>query len=284
MKILLTGINGQVGWELQRTLCTLGEVVGLDRQGLDLSDPDAIRAVVRDVRPELIVNSAAYTAVDKAESEADLAMAINGTAPGILAEEAKRLGAAVVHYSTDYVFDGAKDSPYLEDDAPCPINVYGKTKLAGEEAVRAAGAPYLILRTSWVYGARGKNFLLTVRRLAAERDELKIVGDQIGAPTWSRMIAEASAQILVQCRSGVGDRAGAYHLTAAGETSWYGFTRAILDLAPHGPQPRVVPIATPEYPLPAPRPLYSRLSNEKLARTFGVALPPWETGLALCAA
>jgi dTDP-4-dehydrorhamnose reductase len=189
-RILLTGKNGQVGWELQRTLATLGEVVTLDRQDLDLADPDSIRRVVREHKPNLIVNAAAYTAVDKAEEESDLAMVINGTAPGILAEEAKRLSAAIIHYSTDYVFDGSKNTPYTEEDAPNPLNVYGRTKLAGERAIQAVGAPYLILRTSWVYGMRGKNFLLTILRLARERNEIKVVNDQIGAPTWSRIIAQ----------------------------------------------------------------------------------------------
>ena len=186
MKILLTGKNGQVGWELQRTLAPLGEVVAVDRQALDLANPDAIRALIREVKPALIVNPAAYTAVDKAESEPELAMAVNGIAPGIMAEEAKRLGAAMIHYSTDYVFDGTQTSPYTEKDRPNPGNVYGKTKLAGEQAIQAVGVPHLILRTSWVYGSRGRNFLLTILRLAQERDELKIVDDQIGAPTSSR--------------------------------------------------------------------------------------------------
>lgn len=289
MKILLTGKNGQVGWELQRTLAPLGEVVAVDRQALDLTSPDAIRALIREVKPTLIVNPAAYTAVDKAESEPEIAMAVNGIAPAIMAEEAKKLGAAMVHYSTDYVFDGSKASPYTEEDIPCPINVYGRTKLAGEQAIQAAGIPHLILRTSWVYGARGKNFLLTILRLAKERDELKIVDDQIGAPTWSRMIAEATAQILAQsvlpmphhplAITGV---SGIYNLTAAGRTSWCGFTRAILENAQVGT--RVNPIPTTDYPLPAPRPLFSLLASDKLTETFGVKLPSWEDSLALCMA
>ena len=283
-KILLTGKNGQVGWELERTLATLGEVVAVDRQGMDLADPDSIRRAVRAIRPDLIVNPAAYTAVDKAESEPQLAMAINGIAPGIMAQEAKLLGAAMVHYSTDYVFDGTKDSPYLEEDLPNPLGVYGRTKLAGEEAIRASGVPHLILRTSWVYGMRGRNFLLTILRLAKERDELKIVADQIGAPTWSRMIAEASAQILARHGTNLSDVSGLYHLSAGGQTSWHGFTQAILDHARSGEQalPRVIPITTPEYPLPAPRPLYSLLSNDKLLKTFDIGLPSWDASLALC--
>lgn len=292
MKILLTGKNGQVGWELQRTLAPLGEVVALDRQALDLTSPDAIRALIREVKPGLIVNPAAHTAVDKAESEPEIAMAVNGIAPGIMAEEAKKLGAAMVHYSTDYVFDGSKGTPYNEDDAPSPINVYGRTKLAGEQAIQAAGIPHLILRTSWVYGSRGKNFLLTVMRLAKERDELKIVDDQIGAPTSCRMIAEATAQILSQCFSPVTplaalltEKSGLYHLTAAGQTSWHGFTAAILANRTRltgASAPRLSPIPTSAYPLPAPRPHFSVMSNAHLAGTFGVKIPDWQAGLELC--
>jgi len=289
MKILLTGKNGQVGWELQRTLAPLGEVVAVDRLKLDLGNPDSIRSVIREVKPDLIVNPAAHTAVDKAESEPELAMAVNGIAPGVMAEEAKKLGAAMVHYSTDYVFDGTKTSPYTEEDIPNPINVYGKTKLAGEQAIQAVGIPHLILRTSWVYGARGKNFLLTILRLAKERDELKIVDDQLGAPTWSRMIAEATAQILAQSVSPLTPHpslltqyGGIYNLTAAGRTSWCGFTQAILENAQVGT--RAIPITSADYPLPAPRPLFSLLASDKLAKTFGLKLPSWEDSLALCMA
>jgi len=292
MKILLTGKNGQVGWELQRTLAPLGEVVAVDRQALDLTRPDAIRALIREVKPDLIVNPAAYTAVDKAESEPEIAMAVNGIAPGIMAEEAKKLGAAMIHYSTDYVFDGSKASPYTEEDTPCPINVYGRTKLAGEQAIQAADIPHLILRTSWVYGARGKNFLLTILRLAGERDELKIVDDQIGAPTSSRMIAETTGQILAQCFSPIPHSpllitqySGLYHLTATGQTSWHGFTAAILENRARltgAASPRLSPIPTSAYPLPASRPQYSVMSNGKLQRAFGVAIPDWHNGLDLC--
>lgn len=285
MKILITGKNGQVGWELQRTLAPLGEVVAVDRQVLDLASPDSIRAVIREVKPDLIVNPAAHTAVDKAESEPDVAMAVNGIAPGIMAEEAKKLGAAMVHYSTDYVFDGSKAAPYTETDTPCPINVYGRTKLAGEQAIQAAGIPHLILRTSWVYGSRGKNFLLTILRLAGEREELKIVDDQIGAPTSCRMIAETTAQVLAQTRRNLGEVGGLYHLTAAGQTSWHGFTAAILEARSRltgAASPRLSPIPTSAYPLPAPRPHYSVMSNERLQRAFGVAIPAWQNGLGLC--
>ncbi|MFA7318959.1 MAG: dTDP-4-dehydrorhamnose reductase [Sulfuricella sp.] len=301
MKILLTGKNGQVGWELQRTLAPLGQVVAVDRRTLDLGNPDSIRAVIREIRPDLIVNPAAYTAVDKAESEPELAMAVNGIAPGIMAEEARKLGAAMIHYSTDYVFDGRKTSPYTEQDIPNPLNVYGRTKLAGEQAIQAVGVPHLILRTSWVYGMRGKNFLLTILRLVKEREELKIVNDQIGAPTWSRMIAEATAQILAQRvlpltphSSLLTQYSGIYNLTAAGQTSWYGFTKAILEsmaiqgahssLITHHPLPKLLPIPTSDYPLPAPRPLFSLLASDKLSETFGMKLPPWDDSLALCMA
>lgn len=285
MNILLTGINGQVGWELRRSLAPLGHVVAVDRKELDLADPEAIRAKVRAISPKLIVNPAAYTAVDRAEHEPDQARAINAIAPGVLAEAAKSCGAILVHFSTDYVFDGSKAEPYLEDDAPNPLNVYGATKLAGEQAIRASGARHLILRTSWVYGMRGHNFLLTMQRLMRERDEIKVVDDQVGAPTWSRLIAEATALILAQCLSPArgADRPepwGTYHLTCAGETSWFGFAKAIAELG--GYSMRLKPISTAEYPTPARRPANSRLDNGKLARTFGIRLPHWREALNLC--
>lgn len=279
---LLTGRDGQVGWELQRTLAPLGKVVTFDRHMLDLSDPDAIRAAMRSVCPDVVVNAAAYTAVDQAEKEGDLAMSINGRAPGILAEEAVRAGAWLVHYSTDYVFDGAKDAAYDEDDTPRPLNAYGRSKLAGEEAIRAVGARHTILRTSWVYGLRGRNFLRTILRLAQEKEELRIVADQIGAPTWSRMIAEATAAMLASHESA----RGTFHLTCGGETSWHGFTQSILELsrAQRARDPRLVAIPAAEYPLPAARPLNSRLSCERLASECGLRLPPWREALALCLA
>jgi dTDP-4-dehydrorhamnose reductase len=289
-RILLTGMNGQVGWELQRTLPTLGEVIALDRRGLDLADPDSIRHIVRDHKPDLIVNAAAYTAVDKAEEESDLAMAINGTAPGILAEEAKRLGAALVHYSTDYIFDGNKNTPYTEDDAPKPLNVYGKTKLAGEKAIHAVGVPYLIFRTSWVYGARGKNFLLTILRLARERDELNIVDDQIGSPTWCRLIAQMTAHVLthVYCHGMASrDYSGIYHFTATGKTSWFEFASQILEWAKMRPDYKIKslrPITTREYPTAAVRPVYSAMSNNKITEKFSLNIPTWQHMLGLCMA
>ena len=291
-KVLLLGKSGQVGWELERCLATVCEVVALDHQGMDLASPDSIRKTVREIRPSVIINAAAYTAVDKAEAEPALAMAINGIAPGILAEEAKRLGAALIHYSTDYVFDGAKNSPYTEDDEPNPLNVYGKTKLAGERAIQAVGAPHLILRTSWVYGARGKNFLLTILRLAKEKPELNIVDDQTGAPTWCRFIAQASSQILGQILYASRGKAtphwtelaGAYHLSCGGETSWYGFAQAAIEKLRHtsaanSPMPQLSPIRSADYATAAARPAYSILSNTRLTETFAVALPNWARGL-----
>jgi dTDP-4-dehydrorhamnose reductase len=272
LRILLTGRNGQVGWELQKTLAPLGELTALGRAELDLRDAARIGEAVRAANPDVIVNAAAYTAVDKAESEGDLAFAVNAVAPGILAEEAKRSAALLVHYSTDYVFDGSKPTPYVEDDAPNPLNVYGASKLAGERAIAASGCRHLILRTSWVYGPRGSNFLLTILRVARERPELRVVDDQIGAPTSSRAIAHATAQVL---RPGAH---GTYHLSAAGQVSWCGFARAILARA--GVATPVVPIRSEDYPTAAKRPRNSRLDCSRLRETFGVALAPWEAGLA----
>ena len=279
MRILLTGRNGQVGWELERKLAPLGEVIATDRATLDLADPDQIRRAVREARPEVIVNAAAYTAVDQAEREPEIAFAVNATAPRVLAEETERIGALLVHYSTDYVFDGKKSAPYLEDDSPAPLNVYGRSKLAGEEAVGRSGCHHIVLRTSWVYGARGRNFLLTVLRLAKERPELRIVADQIGAPTWCRALAEATKEII----SGALDdlsASGLYHATNGGETSWFEFAVEILRIA--GIETPVRPIATAEYPTPAVRPANSRLQNSKLRSVFGLSLPDWRSSLAQC--
>jgi len=272
LRILLTGATGQVGWELRKALAPLGEVKAFDRFGLDLADTPPLVATVRALQPQVIVNAAAYTAVDKAETERDMAFAVNATAPRVLAEEAKRIGALLVHYSTDYVFDGSKSTPYVEDDAPDPINVYGASKLAGERAIVGTGCRHLILRTSWVYGPRGKNFYLTILRLAKERPELRIVDDQIGAPTSSLEIARATALLLRK------DPQGLYHLSAAGETTWCGFARALLARA--GISTSVVPIRTEDYPTPARRPRNSRLDCARLRAEFGVALAPWEQGLA----
>lgn len=283
--ILVTGGNGQVGWELRRALLPLGHIVSATRAEMDLASPDSIRRFIHQVQPDLIVNAAAYTAVDRAESEPDIADAINGRAPGILAEEARGRGILLVHYSTDYVFDGTQSAPYDEDDAAQPLNVYGKTKYAGEVAIRQVGSRHLILRTSWVYGTRGKNFLLTIRRLARERDTLNVVGDQIGAPTWSRAIAETTAQVLARCWGSKSVEAlsaisGTFHLSAAGATSWYEFARTLLrDMAK---TPSIKRITTAEYATPATRPKNSLLSNAKLERTFGIALSDWQTQLDLC--
>jgi len=288
VKALVVGCTGQVGWELRHKLVCLGPVTGVDYPQVDFTQPDSIRQAVRAAAPAVIVNAAAYTAVDKAESEPELAMAINGTAPGVLAEEAKRLGSILVHYSTDYVFNGTKQSPFVESDAPDPLNVYGRTKLAGDEAIQAVGGDYLILRTSWVYGARGNNFLLTMLRLARERAELRIVDDQIGSPTTSECIAQATAGILAQvlgpAGGGLQRRSGIYNLTCAGETTWFGFARALLtkSAASHGfTVPNLIPITTGEFPRPAKRPANSRLRCQRVEETFGVVMPDWEEALAL---
>ncbi|UKO96815.1 dTDP-4-dehydrorhamnose reductase [Nostoc sp. UHCC 0870] len=283
MKILLTGVTGQVGWELQRTLMTLGEVIPVGREQMNLAQPDTIRQTIREIKPNLIVNAAAYTAVDQAELEPDLAMAINGIAPGVMAEEAKHLGAAIVHYSTDYVFDGTKSTGYTENDPANPQNIYGKTKLAAEEAIASVGVDHLILRTSWVYGLRGKNFLLTMQRLAKEREEIRVVDDQIGAPTWSRLIAEVTAQILLPSLQNTADffarKGGLYHLTSNGKTSWYGFAQEIFtyDLQQNERKlQRLIPITSEEYPSAATRPAYSLLDNIKLSHTFKIVIPDWQ--------
>lgn len=286
----MTGGTGQVGWELARALAPLGRVTAPGRAALDLGDADSIRRAFRDIAPALVVNAGAHTAVDRAEGEPELARALNAVAPGVLAEEAARAGVPLVHFSTDYVFDGRGGAPYTEDDATAPLGVYGRTKREGEEAVAAAGGAHLVLRTSWVYGTRGHNFLRTMLRLARERDELRVVADQVGAPTWSRMLAEATAAIVAPFRAGDGwklpaEVSGTYHLTARGETSWHGFAEAILALDPDREAQRarrVVPIGTEEYPTPAPRPRYSVLSTDRVERVFGVALPEWREQLELC--
>jgi len=290
-RILITGKNGQLGWELRRTFESLGEVTVLDRGGMDLARPDSIRAVIRDVKPNLIVNAAAYTAVDKAESEPELAMAVNGVAPGILAEEAKNLGALLIHYSTNYVFDGTKQGPYTEADEAKPLNVYGKTKLAGEQAVQSVRCPHLIFRTGWVYGARGRNFLLKILNLAKGHDDLRVVNDQYGTPTWTRTIAEATSQIVVSLDFSSGearsqDASGIYHLTSSGQTSWFGFAKAIMEYRASQTTDclasKVMPIPTTEYSTLAKRPANSILSNSKLAERFGLVQPDWQRCLALC--
>jgi dTDP-4-dehydrorhamnose reductase len=300
--ILLIGKNGQVGRELQKTLPAIGEVTALDRIQLDLTHTEEIRRVIRSFHPHIIVNAAAYTAVDKAEADEAAARTINATAPGIMAEEAKKIGASIVHYSTDYVFDGTKNTPYMENDRTNPQSVYGTTKLEGERGIQSSGAPHLIFRTQWVYATEGRNFLLTILKLATQRKELRIVADQIGSPTSSRQIARATASILSKICVGnkgnvfsVADAGGVYHLTAAGETTWYGFAQAILAEAGlidpvtpwfaaatnHLPliAENIVPISTSEYPAPARRPAYALLSNARLNRSFSEYLSNWREQL-----
>ena len=286
--ILLLGPDGQVGWELRRALAPLGRLSCAGRQGaerpLDLTDLGALEALLEEVRPHLLVNATAYTAVDAAESEPELARRINAEAVALMGRKGAELGFGVLHYSTDYVFSGEGDTPWKESDPPAPQSVYGRTKLEGEQALARSGADHLILRLAWVYAARGRNFLLTMRRLMAERERLGVVADQIGSPTWARHIAEASAQLLAQCRAGdgfaFGARGGLYHLTAAGRASWHDFACAIAEGL--GAPCVVEPITSADYPTPARRPAYSVLDNGKLQRTFGLALPHWREGLARC--
>jgi dTDP-4-dehydrorhamnose reductase len=287
-KILIFGRIGQVGWELRHKLACLGTIVTLDYPDIDFTRGDSLRSAIRSEHPDVIVNAVAYTAVDKAEAEPELAMAINGAAPGILAEEAKSLGALLVHYSTDYVFDGTGLDPWIETSSPAPLNVYGSTKLAGDRAIQASGCHHLIFRTSWVYGARGSNFLLTMLRLSAENRQLRIVGDQVGAPTTSECIAQATADVLSQVLSPLGiaidGRSGVYNLSNNGEASWFDFAQEIFALAQARlgtSRPQLTKIATADFPRPAQRPLNSRLSGCKLEQAFGVKLPAWQIGLEL---
>lgn len=285
-KILLTGVNGQVGHSLKTKLFNF-EVVALSREQLDLTKAHDIKRVVREIKPDLIINPAAYTAVDKAESEPELAYAINATAAQILAEEAAKLNAALIHFSTDYVYDGSKASPYVETDNVNPVSIYGKSKLAGEDAIRAVGLPHLILRTSWVYGAYGKNFLKTILRLASERDALRIVGDQFGAPTSSDSISEGVIQLIQAWQPSEQSQTGIVHFTNTGETSWHGFSCEIIKLYNDlGIEPalktsveNIAAIATADYPTPAARPANSCLDSNKLKDVFAVQLPAWQQGL-----
>jgi dTDP-4-dehydrorhamnose reductase len=299
-RILLTGRNGQIGRALERILAETAVLKALGHQELDLKDTHSLRETIRAFKPHLLLNAAGYTAVDQAESEEPLVRRINADGPMAMAEEAKKIGAALVHYSTDYVFDGRKDQPYTEEDATNPLSAYGRTKLAGEKAIEQIGGRYAIFRTGWVYGTRGKNFLLTILRLASEREELGIVRDQIGAPTWSRAIAEATARIVMDewQRAGAelfAGRTAIYHMTAGGQTSWYDFAVAIIERArcckdrsrwlgkAISERPlkvrRIVPIDTKDYPTPARRPAYSVLSNARLQATFGVKLADWRIQL-----
>jgi dTDP-4-dehydrorhamnose reductase len=280
-KILIIGSLGQVGWELCRTLAPLGQVIAHDRDTFDITCSAFVRNFLREIKPDVIVNAAAYTAVDKAEMDQATCHAINEEGPRVLAEMAKELDALMIHYSTDYVFDGTSTQPYKEHDQPNPQNVYAASKLAGDLAVTSSGCSHVVLRTSWVYGSRGQNFLLTMLRLAKERDTLKIVCDQIGAPTWSRMIAEVTAQVI----SKYNGQDGIYNLTSAGKTSWHGFAEAIFDLhsAKNGSKEvRLISIPSSEYPVPAKRPQNSLLCHEKLQKTFGIRLPDWKDALEMC--
>ena len=287
-RILLLGRHGQVGWELERSLQPLGEVIAMGREQADLARPDTLAALVRELRPGVIVNAAAYTAVDRAEDEEGLAWLVNAEAVGVLADAARESESLLIHYSTDYVFDGKKENPYVENDSCAPINVYGRTKLAGEEAVTASGCAHLIFRTSWVYSHRRHNFLNTMRQLMADRDELRIVGDQLGAPTPARLIADVTACVL----AGLKDRSivdipaeqqGIFHLTTAGFTSWHGFAEAILQFSDdlQERQVRLLSIPSHDYPTPARRPQNSRLDCTRLQQTFGIHLPNWQNALRL---
>jgi dTDP-4-dehydrorhamnose reductase len=292
VKILLTGKDGQIGWELQRTLAPLGRVAAFGREGLDLQDVEKLRSVVRELAPEVIVNAAAYTAVDRAEDEPDVADRVNAVAPAVLAEEAVKHGALLIHYSTDYVFDGSAQRPYLEDDPTGPLGAYGRSKLKGEIAVAGSGARALIFRTAWVYATRGRNFLRTIQRLAREREEIAVVDDQFGAPTWARLVAEATGAVLAKLqtlqRQGASPdrpRCRIYHLSCAGDTTWYRFASEILRRLGEGDAghlARLRPIPTEQYPTRAVRPRYSVLSNGKLSGEYDIVLPHWREALALC--
>jgi dTDP-4-dehydrorhamnose reductase len=290
-RILLLGRTGQVGWELNRSLLPLGEVIALSRAKADFSRPESLRQIVRDAGAEIIVNAVAYTAVDKAESEEPLAHLVNANAPQVLAEEAKRSNALLVHYSTDYVFDGEKSEPYVEDNKPNPINAYGRTKLAGEQKIQATGCRHLILRTSWVYSSRGQNFVRTILRLAQQREELRIVADQFGTPTSARFIADVTSRILGKLQSidsfEPDKISGTYHLTPGNFTSWHRFAQTVLEdknslLFKSNNRPTLIPVTTEEYPLPARRPKNSRLNCGKLSAQFGIHVTDWKVALGLC--
>jgi dTDP-4-dehydrorhamnose reductase len=291
-RILLIGVGGQLGWDLRRTLLKFGEVVSTDRAMLDITEENAIRRVIRRQHPDIIVNAAAYTNVDKAETEPDLAMKVNGIAPGIIAEEAKRAHSALVHYSTDYVFSGSTTRPYLEEDEPNPANLYGATKLAGEKAISAVDGAHLILRTSWVFGARGKNFLSTIVRLAQDQEHLSVVYDQISVPTWSKALAQATAEMLNRVAprrtsivEGIADQKGIYHVCCEDSASRFDFAKEMLEeyqrlnTAPPALRTKLIPISSAEYPSPAKRPHFSVLSPRKLAVAFGVVIPSWREHL-----
>ncbi len=291
LRLMVTGTTGQVGWELLRSLAPLGEVIAADRTRMDLAEPGSIRSAIRDIGPDVLVNPAAWTAVDRAESEPEAATAINSTAPRVMAEECRRLNALLIHYSTDFVFDGHRSTPWSEDDATGPLNVYGKTKLAGEIALREVDAQYIVLRTGWVYSLRGTNFLRTIVRLAQRNDSLRVIDDQFGAPTSATALADLTAQIVGRHFAAERFRTlqGVYHASCSGRTSWYGFAAAILERLFTQPAqreafrverlPQIHPIATREYPLPARRPANSQLALGKLQRDWGLTMPDWRTAL-----
>ena len=288
MKILLTGKTGQIGEELNNIVGDLGNLITVDKEQLDLSKPNSIEPVILDIKPDIIINPAAYTAVDKAEEEPGLAMTVNAIAPGLLAKAARKVGAGLIHYSTDYVFDGCSEIPYKEEDPPNPLNVYGKTKLAGEKAIAEVGVPFLIIRTSWVYSLHGKNFLRTIKNLAEEKDTIQVIDDQIGAPTWARSIALKTHQIIKQClnkkwlETKNSSLSGIFHLTCQGKTSWHGFARKVLNMSNTSQNIKLIAIPTSDYPAPAVRPHNSLLNNEKIQRVFGLDMPHWEDALKKC--
>jgi len=292
VRILLIGSRGQIGWELRRALLPIGELLTPERSALDLSDKTRTRSIIREIQPDLIVNAAAYTAVDGAEREPQLAMAINGVAPRVLAEEADRLGSALIHYSTDYVFDGKKGKPYTEKDPPNPLNVYGESKLAGEAAIQEVGGAFLIIRTSWVYGHRRQNFLLSMAKLARERRTIRIVDDQVGCPTWSKVVAEATCEILgwmgsrgPSLRDSIENEKGIYHYAAAGETSWYGFAEAVLQSDPNRGEhivEELIPVSSLEYGAEATRPANSVLATERTRNLIGIRPQHWRIQLRSC--
>ena len=288
MKILLTGKTGQIGEELNNIVGDLGNLITVDKEQLDLSKPNSIEPVILDIKPDIIINPAAYTAVDKAEEEPDLAMTVNAIAPGLLAKAARKVGAGLIHYSTDYVFDGYSEIPYKEEDPPNPLNVYGKTKLAGEKALAEAGIPFLIIRTGWVYSLHGKNFLRTIKKLAEEKDIIQVIDDQIGAPTWARSVALKTHQILKQClnkkwlETKDPSLSGIFHLTCQGKTSWHGFARKVLNISNASQNIKLISIPTSDYPAPATRPSNSLLNNEKIQKVFGLDMPHWEDALKYC--
>ena len=288
MKILLTGKTGQIGEELNNIIGDLGDLITVDKEQLDLSKPNSIEPVILDIKPDIIINPAAYTAVDKAEEEPDLAMTVNALAPGLLAKAARKVGAGLIHYSTDFVFDGCSEIPYKEEDPPNPLNVYGKTKLAGEKAIAEVGVPFLIIRTSWVYSLHGKNFLRTIKKLAEEKDIIRVVDDQIGAPTWARSVALKTHQILKQClnkkwlETKDPSLSGIFHLTCQGKTSWHGVAREVLNMSNTSQNIKLIAIPTSDYPVSAVRPPNSLLNNEKIQRVFGLDMPHWEDALKDC--